>query len=507
MLKISRSGISARLRQILPLLILGLVVLSAKFLLIAQYGVAAPVEDQWASEGYFLFVPFLQGNLTLLKLLAAHNEHHIVMTRLLDLALLELNHGVWNPLLEMVANALVHVAALLLLMHYLGKACAADQRPRLLLFAGFVAILPFDYINTLSGFQGQMYFCLLFTVLFLWSLCHYSPFSGCWWLGIACGWLSYYSFGSGVATLAAGILLLLLRQPDLRRDHRRQGAVVLLACLTALAIVMTPPTPQPLTYLQSGSPLTIVLAGLRIASWPAVLPLALLLYLPLLRFMWRQLRQRPVASHPSWFVFAMGLWMLLQIALIAYGRSNQPLAARYLDFFAVGVLLNACCLLKGVSPAATTAPGFGKRAEKRWRLVISAWLLVVVLGLLARAVLEFGLLVNVSRPLALAAEQNVRAYLYTGNAAYLRINVFPEQPLNPRPETLQLMLGIPELHQLLPPGMVPENAARQASWVSGLLNQLRTLSLLLLTLGLGLMLRLWLGAGAGTEAPRHRQTH
>src|SRR5437763_1892168 len=83
----------------------------AKCWLIAGYGSETPFWDQWSGEAAGVFRPYLGGTLTFESLFAYHNEHRLVFVRLWTLALLIAN-GTWIPILEMLANACIHVAAI-----------------------------------------------------------------------------------------------------------------------------------------------------------------------------------------------------------------------------------------------------------------------------------------------------------------------------------------------------------------------------------------------------------
>ena len=66
-----------------------LVVLGSKLLFIQLFGSNLPFWDQWDAEGAGLFKPYLEGTLGPEHLFASHNEHRILFTRLLELAMLE----------------------------------------------------------------------------------------------------------------------------------------------------------------------------------------------------------------------------------------------------------------------------------------------------------------------------------------------------------------------------------------------------------------------------------
>ena len=98
---------------------LALMIFGARLWLIANYGSPLPILDQWDGEAAMLFKPFLEGTLRFADLFAPHNEHRIVLSRLLALALLRLN-GQWDSLVEMTINAAICAVA-----HFVGHRFAS----------------------------------------------------------------------------------------------------------------------------------------------------------------------------------------------------------------------------------------------------------------------------------------------------------------------------------------------------------------------------------------------
>ena len=89
-----------------------------------------------------------------------------MLTRASALALLWLT-GSWDPIVQMLFNASVHVAAIGLLIALLGRLL---DLPRFLFFAAFALLffaVPFGWDNTLGGFQLQFYYLILLSVLSL----------------------------------------------------------------------------------------------------------------------------------------------------------------------------------------------------------------------------------------------------------------------------------------------------------------------------------------------------
>ena len=145
-------------------------VLGAKILLIARLGIPTPYWDQWDAEAAGLYLPWLEGRLDAAHWFAFHNEHRLVLTRASALALLWLT-GTWDPIAQMLFNALVHVAAIGLLIALLGRLL---DLTRFLFFAAFALLfwaVPFGWDNTLGGFQLQFYGLILLSVLSLHLVC------------------------------------------------------------------------------------------------------------------------------------------------------------------------------------------------------------------------------------------------------------------------------------------------------------------------------------------------
>ena len=83
-----------------------LLILGAKLHLINAFGSDVPFGDQWDAEAPS-YSELLKGALDPSRLVALHNEHRFLFTRLLVLNLFDLN-GQWDPLLQMAVNAFIH---------------------------------------------------------------------------------------------------------------------------------------------------------------------------------------------------------------------------------------------------------------------------------------------------------------------------------------------------------------------------------------------------------------
>ena len=369
----------------------------------------------------------------------------------------------------MVVNAALHVAALLLLVHFLKSVCRPSLHPALFGFAGFFFAIPHWFDNALVSFQAQFYFVLLFGTAFLWAIARYAPFSLPWLLGLAGGALCFFSFSAGAVALAAGVVLIAVRW--LTAAERSRPALwggLLLALFCGAALALTPGVPGHAAY-KAGSLLEFFYAAAMIAAWPCTLwlllagmllclivqwrrrgPLfpALILpfavYAPMARFMFNQWRRPPKPADAAWFLFAMCLWQCGQILAISYGRGQGPLASRYFDLFAVGVLLNFACLsLWRQAGGATTA------MRRYWGL----WIAVVAIGL---AVMTPHMLSDIARKAREGQEQekNTRAYLMTGDYSHLRGKPAFAIPY-PDAEHLKFLLDQEAIRDMLPASINP----------------------------------------------------
>ena len=264
------------------------IVVGAKLLLIANLGNPTPFWDQWDGEAAGLYLPYLLGNLGLEQLFASHNEHRIVVTRLYNLVLLELA-GEWNPMLQMVANAVLHAAILTWLVHLLLPLVLPARRLLVVAVAALVFALPIGWENTLGGFQSQFYFLILFSLVALVSIAGTRAFSLRWFAGIAALCLAYFSLASGVlAAFAISALCILQITTGARARTLREIAAILLLLgfgAALLAFVKHVPGHDP---LRAQSVFAFVGAIVDLAALPySTIVGALVMQAPVLWLMWQ----------------------------------------------------------------------------------------------------------------------------------------------------------------------------------------------------------------------------
>src|SRR5438270_13763777 len=206
----------------LPWLALFLIVFGARLLLVQHFGSDVPILDQWDIEGAFLLKPCAEGSFHLSDLFAAHNEHRLVVSRLWTLLFFKLN-GQWDPLLEIVANAV--------LFGGIAVAIAAAswrtlRQPTPLLAVAGVALwgaLPYAQENSLWGCQSSFYFLIFFSIAAIWALLVLPDTLIRSWLGIVVTLSACFMMGSGFFACMVVLAVLALR---LTRRRTTPAAVV-----------------------------------------------------------------------------------------------------------------------------------------------------------------------------------------------------------------------------------------------------------------------------------------
>ncbi len=414
-----------------------------KLWLIGTYATATPFWDEW-DEAVRLYQPVLEGHYDWSRLFAPHNEHRIFTTRLFDLALLQLC-GSWNPLLQMILNAGFHLVVILVVV-LLVIPIADTGRLALVLALAFVLFaVPHDWESALWGFESQFYFVLLFGAPALWFLVEAEPLSGAWLGGLGLCVLSYLSAASGMfVPAAAGIAGVAVYALGIRRGHRQLIAAGICFYLFILDFTLTPVVPGHYQALRATSVAQFFHALVQIESWPlAPAVLAVLARnAPLAAFCaWMAVR-RP-AGRGYVFLLALGVFGFVQACSLAYGRASFPLSSRYMDFFAVDVLVQILCLAVLVREAGAWRPAWIQGSAAIWAATVLGALLLQAGGPLP------GQLAH-KRQTGIAQETNVRNFLFSGDVAYLRDKKPPEEIPYPHAPRLAAIASADTVKAILP---------------------------------------------------------
>lgn len=431
-----------------------LVVLGAKLWVIRLYGMALPQWDQW-DEAKNLFKPWLEGQWTWGAWFAPHNEHRIFFTRALDVLELWLN-GQWDPLLQMVVNAFLHAGYACGLAYGLWFFTGRKHEGEIcFLLIPFFA-LPFAAENTLHGFQSQMYFLGIISVLTMVGLGLGQPWGKGWWCGWGAAVMSLFTMGSGLLAVVAVAGLLGLRVMKQKGITRNQmitigGSLAVLVLGLGLDVAMKK------HGLYRTRPLgTFGEALLGNLAWPFVnQPVMLLVMgLPLVITAIKYFRSDFTNPRAAEFVLTLGLWGFLQSAALAYARAHLGNSSRYMDTlstFSLASLASLFILGEQAQYRRLSRPLMGLLA-----VVWTGWLIwgmwqiswATMGGNQVENYMQF------SRRTGLVQEQNVRAFVATGDPAHL-----VDKPLGAIPysdaDGLMVLLHDPTLLKIMPSACRP----------------------------------------------------
>ncbi len=163
--------------------LLFLTAMSANFWLISKYGNSTPFWDSWDAETG-LYISFFDSHLTFGELFSYENEHRILTTRLLELLLIELN-GLWDPNLQMMINAIIHVGyGVFFLLAFRDRLDALAYCVLAFLIL-IITTVPFAYESTLWGFETHFYAVTLFGLIAIWLISREQSLSLKWFSGFA----------------------------------------------------------------------------------------------------------------------------------------------------------------------------------------------------------------------------------------------------------------------------------------------------------------------------------
>lgn len=442
-----------------------LIIFGAKLLLIQRYGSIAPFGDQWDGEANDIFIPFINGTLSWANLLKPHNEHRILFTRLLDMALLA-STGVWLVPLQLVANACIHMIVITGIL-YVATAGIKESVHKIFAALSSLAIfcIPYGWENSLWGFQSQFYFVAGFSLVAVLLLGTSRPFSAPWAAGLLSAVAAYFSMASGLLALPAALLVIVWRWLGERRMPSGReilgAAVIATLLLLEHQLMFRPPHQQDLAA-HSLSEFVAALVG--VASWPFPSPFGLLMYVPLAGIAATQIWPlRNSASRHGWIYICFGAWILTQWAAIAYARPAGSMSSRYMDIITLGPVL-----------AIYSTIHFGERLSSYG--AVPARLAGTLSLVFAACILAAG--VVASKPAFQGAHHRgaiyknhvatLRKYIATQDVAILQ-RQFPGETPYRAPERLASLVDNPAIRAILPTGLTdkPERPDKfLPSWFS-----------------------------------------
>ncbi len=430
-----------------------LFVFGCKLWLIRACASPCPYWDEWDVEARGLFKPLIEGNLSWINLFSPHNEHRLFMTRLLSLLLFKLN-GLWEPKLAMVAGALIHSATAVLFYSWFRKVFAGKFIEWLwtaLILAVFA--LPLAFENPLMGLQTQVYFVILFSALSVKWLSQNEPFDLKWTLGAIFSILAYFSLASGILAAAAGLAVIASRSVIAQNfNRRRAGGIFILLAIFAAGYFFTPVMGGGDAYKASSVPLFLG-ALLNMLSPPSFADLwtSALVWLPFFTYLFYLFLQKSDPSPEDRFLLGWGFLVLLHAAALAYGRGNSLIVTgRYFDFFLPGLLVNLIAvvkLLKAEFPV----------SHKKISMFAAFWIWIIVCGFWNQTLHQLANGIKTKREEGQMHAANVKAYLSTGDFAYLKDKPEGQIPYASKSAgELRELLDDPSIQSFLPEGIRPD---------------------------------------------------
>jgi hypothetical protein len=427
------------------LVVFCLVALGAKLWTIQIWATNIPYWDQW-DEARLLFKPWLEGTLTWHDFFIPHNEHRIVFTRLLDLLEVKLN-GQWDPMFQMVVNALIHVAygcgLAAVIWNLTGRKYAG---PICVLLLPFFA-LPFAAENTIHGFQSQMYLLNIFSAAGMIGLGFGKPGGGIWFCGLVGAALAIFTMASGFLAAAALVGLIILRSCKQRGITR--GQILTLLCglaVVALGLAMKVSVGEDKKF-QANTLLDFCRAFLGNLAWPfSNHPTAAVLFcLPLAVVIARYFQRDFKNPRAAEFVLMFGLWGFLQAAALAFGRANLGVSSRYFDTLSTIPIADVAAIF-----VLADDPEFLRLLPQKFTLAAAIlWLGILLAGLCecSRAVAEE--YSRQSRLWGLLETENVRAFVATDDPSWLKSTLAQATPYW-NADWLIDMLRQPEILSIMP---------------------------------------------------------
>ena len=456
-----------------------LTALGAQLWIVWLYGSPMPIWDQWV-EATAIFKPWLAGHLTWSALVAPDNNHRILVTRLLDLGVIELN-GRWDPLLQMTVNVFIHAIFVAVLAFFFWDFWGRKNGWLVCFLLMPFFILPYGGENAIWGMDSQWYFLDLFALIAVAGLGFAKPGSWRWWLGLGAAILGPFSMASGLLAPVAAGGVVLLRAIKRRRMNKETlaglGVCLLLAGLGAL-LVAAPKSNGPL-QAQSFGDFTASLAHNLAWPFPDATVMACVIALPLVLLLVLYLRPDFQEATLAELVLVLALWSAMQSVAIAFGRANSGLyltpPSRYMDVCNVFVIAS-------LFAAVLTGQVWGHKWLPAWDGLLLPLIFagVIIFGLcrISQRVVEDVLVVT--REWNLIAQERAQTYLATGNPKEL----FDAPTIQPDPRQALRVLGDPTLRTILPVACFPPPAAPPPGRVSGAARWLLNHSIGIFSVGL-----------------------
>lgn len=439
-------------------------VFGALLITIRQFSTPIPFWDEWAAIGLKTYKPWLEGNFTLAALFSPHNEHRMILPKIVSIILLELN-GTWDTILQSMVNALFIAVLASALWAAFFRQRDTGTAARGAFFMILVFSLPYAWENTIYAMGTVVCLLILLSVAALWLIAVHRPLSPPWLGGLLLGFLSIFAQSSGVFFAGSALAVLILSIYSGRKfTGRDASAALLLLLVIAAGFFLRVDVPWHSDLKVSSFP-QMLDALARNLAWPVRRGekfFALVMYLPVtVLFLAIVFRKQPLTPLVA-FVVALASWTFLQSAAMAYMRGagyGLQIESRYTATFVLGCISNAAasCMI--------SENGLFKFP----RIFAPVWCALFIAALINCG---FYALFHQLPERKHAGEQqiaNVRAFMETGDIEHLKNKPFLQVPF-PEPEVLAGLLKDPVLRTILPPApgrlaSAVQKALSSAEWI------------------------------------------
>ncbi|GEM_PF-3606910 len=313
------------------------VLIALQIIKIWQYSIDIPFADEWElfKSGSFLLNP------TLKSLYAQHNEHRLILPKLIFNAYLYLFN--FNIPIAMILNFLVYASTFLLFL----KFSYSSKNLLLTSVLAFMIFSPLNFENHLWVFQIQWHIFLLFLIL----SCHkiasndFRKVSPLWFIFLPpC---MVFSLGSGLAAALTLIALLItsLSVPKLISKNRLNFLLFVLSSAASLALYfkgyIKPPYHPPYMFPYKTEFWDHYAAIIALGLGNRQHPLDFLSYIVIafhLFFAYSIFKNWKETDHRSRFLLFLATTMAAVLASISVSRAglgaDQAFSSRYFEFSA-----------------------------------------------------------------------------------------------------------------------------------------------------------------------------
>lgn len=358
------------------------ILLGMKLLLIQYAGFPQPVWDQWDAQAFNLYIPYLEGNLTIQSLLEPHNEHRIFTTRILSLGLLLANDQ-WDPILEMVINSFLHISSLLIFVKVIYNTSNKKYASVAFFIGSLIWMLPFGWDNAVSGFQSQFYFLLIFSFSSLYLITQHNALTKYWVIGLILSLCAIFSMASG-SIIYVAIIVYIIFSMLYHRKKTSSDIITLVTCVVIFFVALSiTPKIEGHEPLKAQSVYAFLQSFFSATAWPfiSVPPLAIVVWSPAIIWLLTKLKSKERLTAFECYLILVSLWVLLQAAAFAYSRgaSGTMPVSKYMDILLISPLLNALFLIRTLDLFAQLEKCYS--IKKRY--LAFSWFFLIVVGLIA----------------------------------------------------------------------------------------------------------------------------